>query len=171
MIISAIAAIGEDNALGKDNGLLWDLPNDQDFLKSNIKNTWVLSGRKSYESALGTELFTRRQETIIITRQLGYEVSTGYVAHSVEEVLDLCEVNGVKRLSVLGGAAVYEAMMPYTNQLIITRVHGEFPAADTYFPRIDPALWRIKRSERYKKDDQHAYDYSFVYYDRNESND
>ncbi len=166
MKIKAIAAIGEDNAIGKDNTLLWHLPNDLKFLEKNIENCWVLSGRKSYESTQGTELFDNRENIIVLTRQSDYKIDKGLVAHSIEEVLAMAQDQGMQSLCVLGGAAIYEAMLNHTDQLIITRVHATFPEADTFFPKIDPEKWRITSEEFHKKDELHDYDYSFVIYDR-----
>lgn len=166
MIIIAVAALSTDNAIGKDNGLLWDLPKDQVFLKAQIQDNWILSGRVSYESALGSELFENRKDIIVMTRDTEYQINQGSLAHSLEEALQIGQDQGIEKLCVLGGAAIYERFMEVTHQLILTRVHATFPDADTHFPPIDPTVWKVSHQEDHFKDTEHAYDFSFVYYER-----
>ena len=166
MFIKAVAAIGERNELGKNNDLLWNLPNDHAFLKEQIQDSWLLSGRISYESALGTELFANREDIIVMTTQEGYSVKRGWVAHSSSAIFQIAKEKKIERLCILGGATIYQLMMDYTQQLVITRVHGIFPEADTYFPEIDWNVWKKHSEINFEKDDLHAYDYSFNIYNR-----
>ena len=169
MKVKAIAAIGEDNAIGKENHLLWHLPNDLAFLKQNIQDCWLVSGRKSFESAQGVEIFENREDVIVVTSNKEYRLEKGLVAHSIDEVRRIAAEQQMDCLCVLGGATIYEAMMDDTDELIITRVHAVFPEADTYFPEIDLWIWEVVSEDFHRKDESHDFDYSFVIYRRKEA--
>lgn len=163
MKIVIIAAKSENNVIGRNNDLVWDLPADQAFLEEQIKTGLLLTGRKSFESSQGAELFEDTSRVILLTRQKGYQAGRAMIASSLEKALDLAEEHPAERLCVLGGSSVYEAFMPHADQLTITEVHETFEG-DSFFPEIDPAHWKEVWREDHQKDEEHPYDYSFVKY-------
>lgn len=157
MILSLIAAIGKNNELGKDNQLLWKLPDDFKHFKDITSGHTVIMGRKTFAS-IGRPLPNRRN--IVITRDTTFTNDGIEVVHSLEDALEL--VQNENEVFVIGGAQIYNEALPYANKLYMTHIDGTFDA-DTFFPVIDRA-WQQISEEKHVKDEQHLYDFSFVEY-------
>jgi dihydrofolate reductase len=155
MIISAVVAIAENNAIGKNNQLLWRLPNDLKHFRQITTGHTVIMGRKTYDS-VGKPLPNRRN--IIITRQK-MEIAGCEVVASVEEALALCA--GEPEVFIVGGAEIYKLAMPVTNRIYLTIVHQAFDA-DAYFPPINDNEWAETEREDHGTDEKHAIPYSFI---------
>ncbi|WP_262246934.1 dihydrofolate reductase [Parapedobacter soli] len=154
-LVSAIVAAAENNAIGKDNQLLWHLPNDLRFFKRTTTGHPVIMGRKTYES-VGKPLPNRRN--IIITRQAEYAVAGAEVVHSVEAAIGSCP--GEPEVFVVGGAEIYRQALPLVERIYLTRVHVSLPG-DSFFPELDEREWRLASEENHPADERHAYSYSF----------
>lgn len=164
MIISAVVAASENNAIGKENKLLWHLPNDLKFLK-NI--TWALPvamGRISFNSLNDTAMKGRLN--IIMTRQKDFIAKDCIVVHTVDEAIKAAAENDYKELMILGGGEIYKLALPQTDRIYITRVHHVFEDADAFFPEINEDEWKLASNEDFFKDAKHDYDYSFQVWER-----
>lgn len=159
--ISIIVAAAENNAIGKDNQLLWHLPNDLKFFKRTTSGHTVIMGRKTYES-VGMPLPNRRN--IVITRQDDYALEDAEVVHSLEEALALSASDG-EEIFIVGGAQIYEEALPLTEKLYFTRVHGTFEG-EAFFPHVQESEWELISKEEHKKDEKHDYAYTFLIYER-----
>ncbi len=159
-LVSAIVAAAENNAIGKDNQLLWHLPNDLRFFKRTTTGHPVIMGRKTYES-VGKLLPNRRN--IIITRQAAYAVEGADVVHSLAAALESCA--GEQEVFVVGGAEIYQQALPVTDRIYLTRVHAALPG-DSFFPELDEREWRSVSEESHPADERHAYGYTFGIYER-----
>ncbi len=157
-MITMIAAIGSNNAIGKDNELLWHLPNDLKRFKKVTAGHHVIMGRKTYES-LGRPLPNRTN--IIISRNENYTAEGCVVVSSLEAALAAATAD--PNPFILGGAQIYTQAMPLADVLDITLVNANLEA-DAFFPEIDPKVWKEVSREDHQADDRHAYDYSFVKY-------
>ena len=157
-MITIIAAIAKNNALGKDNDLIWHLPADLKRFKKITSGHHILMGRNTFES-IGKPLPNRT--TIIITRNKNYFKDGCLIAHSIEDALDLVEDD--ENIFILGGAQIYKETIAkgLVDQLDITQVHQEFEA-DAFFPEIDLNIWEEVKREDYKADEKNKYDYSFI---------
>jgi len=160
-LITIIAAISENNALGKDNNLLWHLPDDFKRFKKVTSGHHVIMGRKTFES-IGSKALPKRTN-IIITRQKSYEASCIVLANSLKKALQIAKTDS--NPYILGGGMVYKEAMQYADRLDLTIVHHSFDA-DTFFPEIDPKDWREVSREFHAADDKHKYAFSFVIYER-----
>lgn len=158
-MITLIAAIGRNNELGLDNKLLWSIPEDMKHFKSYTMGKVVVMGRKTFES-IGSKTLPGRKCIVVSTQDLhGLAIR----AKSVTEALsvDYC----YPELVVIGGESVYSQAIGLAQKLVITHVDAEFKA-DCFFPKIDPAIWKINSSVDSKTE---LYNYKFVEYVRNES--
>jgi len=158
--VSAVIAAAENNAIGKDNKLLWHLPNDLRFFKRITSGHTVIMGRKTYES-VGMPLPNRRN--VVITRQQHYALKDAEVVHSIETALARCE--GEAEVFIVGGAEIYKQAMPFTDRVYLTRVHASLPA-DTYFSGLDERDWKLISAEKHDPDERHAFGYTFEVYER-----
>jgi len=160
-LITIIAAISENNALGKDNKLLWHLPDDFKRFKKVTTGHNVIMGRKTFES-IGKKALPNRTN-IIITHQRSYDASCIILADSLRKAIRIAEND--KNPYILGGGTIYKEAIKIADRLDLTIVHHEFEA-DTFFPEIDPEIWKEVSREFHPKDDKHKYDFSFVMYER-----
>jgi len=157
-MVIIIAAIAKNNALGKNNQLIWHLPADLKRFKSITLGQTVVMGRKTFES-LGKPLPNRKN--IVITRNRNFKKEGVTTVNSLEEALAMSKEN--ENIYILGGAEIYLQALPLADLLDLTLVHEHFEA-DTFFPVIDQKEWEEIKREDYKKDDKNAFDYSFVSY-------
>jgi len=155
MIVSSIVAIAENHGIGKNNGLLWRLPADLKHFKDITTGHPVIMGRKTFES-VGKPLPNRRN--IIVTRNTELEIPGAEVVNTIAAALALCE--GTEEVFIVGGAEIYKMAMPFTDKIYLTVVHGTFDA-DTFFPPIDPDLWKETDAISYEPDEKNAYAYTF----------
>ena len=150
-----IAAVAENNALGKNNELIWHLPNDFKRFKALTSGHHIIMGRKTFES-FPKPLPNRTH--IIITRQKEYQAEGCLIVDSIEKALEICPKD--EDSFIIGGGEIYNLGLPYADKIDITRVHHEFEA-DAYFPEIGPKEWELILSEFNEKDEKHLYDYTF----------
>ncbi|OBY65016.1 dihydrofolate reductase [Polaribacter vadi] len=159
-MITIIAAIAKNNALGKNNDLIWHLPADLKRFKKITTGHYIIMGRNTFES-IGKPLPNRT--TIIITRNKNYFKDGCLIANSLEQALEMAKEE--EQVFVIGGAQIYNYAMEHNlvDTLDITLVHHEFDA-DVYFPEIDSDIWEQVEIESFTADDKNKLDYSFVRY-------
>lgn len=159
-MLSIIAAIGQNNALGKDNQLIWHLPADLKRFKKVTSGHHVIMGRKTFES-LGKPLPNRT--TIIISRDKNYHADGCITVNSLTEAIKAAQNDD--NPYILGGAEIYKQSMDIADVLDLTFVHQAFEA-DVYFPKIDKNIWKETFRENHFKDERNKFDFSFVKYER-----
>ncbi|RKR09709.1 dihydrofolate reductase [Flavobacterium sp. 90] len=157
-MIIMIAAVAENNALGKNNELVWHLPNDFKRFKSLTTNHHIIMGRKTFES-FPKPLPNRVH--VIITRQTDYNPEGCIVVDSIEKAIAACPEN--EDSYIIGGGEIYNLGLPYADIIEITKVHHTFEA-DTFFPKINDREWQLVETEENFKDDKHLYDYTYETY-------
>ncbi len=160
--IITIAAVGENLSLGKDNKLLWHLPDDFKRFKQITTGHKIIMGRKTFES-FPKPLPNRFH--IIISRNLDYIVDHPQciIVHSLEKALQL--VDEQEKAFIIGGGEIYTQALPYTDIIELTRVHASFEA-DAFFPEIDTEEWELVEETHHAEDDRHAYPFSYLTYHR-----
>ena len=159
-MITVIAAIATNNAIGKDNDLIWHLPADLKRFKKVTTGHYILMGRNTYES-IGKPLPNRT--TIIITRNKNYFKEGCLIANSLEQAIEMSKEEA--NVFIIGGAQIYKETIAkdLAQQLDITMVHKDFEA-DVYFPEIDFKIWKEVARENFKADEKNKLDYSFISY-------
>ncbi len=159
-MITIIAAIGNNGELGKDNDLIWHLPNDLKRFKKVTAGHHVIMGRKTYES-LGKPLPNRTN--IVITGNRDFNAKGCLVVNSLEAALEAANTDTAPY--ILGGAQIYKQAIEIADMLDLTLVNAELEA-DAFFPQIDTSVWKETARQDFKADEKHRYDYSFVTYQR-----
>lgn len=155
-MIVLIAAVAENNALGKENKLLWHLPDDFKRFKFLTSGHYIIMGRKTFES-FPKPLPNRTH--IVITRQKEYSPEGCIVVDSIEKAIEISPKG--EAVYVIGGGEIYNLAMPFADVLDVTKVHASFDA-DAFFPEINPAEWKTDWQEFHPKDENHAYDFTFT---------
>lgn len=155
-MITMIAAAGENNELGKDNGLLWHLPDDFKRFKRLTTGHYIIMGRKTFES-FPKPLPNRIH--LVITRNRDYKKEGALVVHSLEEALQQAKEDA--QPFIIGGGEIYKMALPRAEKIELTRVHGTFEDADTFFPEFSKEEWQLVSDTQHGKDERH--NYSFTY--------
>jgi dihydrofolate reductase len=162
MMISFVVAAAKNNVIGKDNQLLWCLPNDMKYFKNVTWGMPVVMGRKTFES-LGKPLKGRKN--IIITRQAGWNVAGTIPVKSLEDASFLVKNMDVKEMMVIGGGEIFRMAFEKAKRIYLTRVDAA-PEGDTFFPAIDPKLWRLVSQKDHEADEKNKYAHSFEVWER-----
>ena len=144
-MISIIAAIGKNRELGKNNGLIWHIPNDMKFFKDTTMGHKVVMGRKTYVSLPGK---LPGRELIVISSSVVDE--TVKVESSIDDIVRKYQDSG-EEVFVCGGASIYEQFLPYANKLYLTEIDDSDEEADTFFPAFIKNNWnrQVITSDKY----------------------
>ncbi len=163
-MISLIAAVARNNALGKDNNLLYSLPEDMKYFKNNTLGKICIMGRKTFQS-IGQPLPVRTN--IILTHDESFHVNGCYMYNHIEDILDEYDNYALpdEEVMVIGGAEVYKLFLPYADRLYLTHIDHNFEA-DAFFPEINYSQWELVSSKKGIKDEKNPYDYCFNVYER-----
>ncbi len=152
-IISIIAAIGSNRELGKNNKLLWHIPEDMKRFRELTNGHPIIMGRTTFES-IGRPLPNRTN--IIVTRDPNYEAPGCIVAHSLEEAVAEAKKHVSDEVFVIGGGQIYSQAIGIADRLYLTKVNGTFDA-DTYFPNY--SAFKVEQKREMKHDDQYTYEF------------
>ena len=160
-----IVAIADNNAIGRDNALLWHISDDLKFFKRTTSGCPVIMGRKTFES-IGRPL--PKRTNIVVSR--GFDAPEGIdIVSSLEEAYKAASAvmtDEVERCFVIGGGQIYAQAMQDADRLIVTHVHTVIGNADTFFPQIDPSVWEVDQRSEMFHDEESGYDFEFVEYIR-----
>ena len=157
--ITIIVAAAENNAIGKDNKLIWSLPNDLKRFKKLTSGHCIIMGRKTFDSFPG--LLPNRKH-IVISRNKNISFSDEVtVVNNFEEAIR--ETGDDENPFIIGGGQIYKLAMDHGDKIELTRVHEEFKA-DTFFPKIDENKWRLINEEFNEKDERHQFSFTYKTY-------
>ena len=163
-MIILIAAVAENNALGKDNDLMWHLPDDFKRFKQLTTGHHIIMGRKTFES-FPKPLPNRTH--IIISRQKDYAATIAFpdcvVVDTIEQAIAYSPKD--QHTYIIGGGEIYKLSLPFADRLELTRVHATFDA-DAFFPDFNPEDWKLVHAEFHSKDEKHAHDFTYQTFDR-----
>lgn len=157
MKISIIVAIAKNNEIGRNNDMLAHLPIDLKHFKNVTSNHSVIMGRKTFESLPKGALPNRRN--IVISRNDNLEIPGAEVVPSLDRAL--MKVKDEDEVFIIGGAQIYKQALPIADKLYLTRIHAEFPEADTFFPEIIWNEWILTSDELFPADDKNPYTVRF----------
>ncbi len=137
--LGLIAAIGQNRELGFQNDLIWKIKEDMSFFKKVTMNSFIIMGRKTYES-LPKNLVGRSY--IILSRNKDFVVDQSKViCNDIDTTLSLVSKNFNTPFWVIGGGKIYELFLPYVDVMHLTKIQDQFSQADAYFPEFDYSLW------------------------------
>lgn len=157
--LTLIAAVAKNGAIGKDNRLLWQLPEDMRHFRETTRGAAVVMGRKTWESLPEKFRPLPGRRNVVVTRQASYAAPGAELAHSLDEAL---EKAGDGTIFVIGGAELYAQALPTAQTLILTEVDLS-PEADAWFPAIPATEWR--ESQRETRVSETGVPFAFVTYE------
>jgi len=160
-MITIIAAIGKNNELGKDNQLLWHLPEDLKYFKKMTMGHPIIMGRKTYES-IGKPLPNRTN--IVVSRKEDWFEEGILIVPSIKDAIKHAKkIN--EQIFIIGGGNIYEQTIDLADCLKITQVDFQ-TKADAFFPKIDENIWQKTDEIHHPKDEKNAYNFSFQTWER-----
>ena len=161
-MLSIIVAKASNNVIGKNNSLIWHLPEDLKRFKSLTTGHTIIMGRRTFES-LGRVLPNRKH--VILCNDMEMDIADENI-EILEDISMLDKyINSEEENFIIGGATIYRLLMPYANKMYITEIDQEFEG-DVSFPEINKEEWNIIEIEKGLKDEKNPYDYNYVTYVR-----
>ncbi len=165
MIVSIIVAAAENLVIGKDNDLVWNLPDDMAYFKETTKGHHVLMGRKNYESIPAKWRPLPNRPNVIITRNKGLEYPGTFIVHSLKEALALAKEADEDEAFIIGGGEIFSQSIPLVDRIYYTEVKAIFDG-DTFFPELVKEDWNEVSRIAHDSDEKHAIPFDFVIYER-----
>ncbi len=161
-MLSIIVAKAKNNVIGKNNKLLWHISDDLKRFKELTTNHTIIMGRKTFES-LGRVLPNRKH--IVFSNNPDFKVDDENVevVHSMLQIQEYIESE--EEAFVIGGAIIYNLLMPYVKKMYVTEIDKEFEG-DTFFPRINKETWKEISREKGPEDSENKFTYEYVIYER-----
>lgn len=161
-MLSIIVAKAKNNIIGKENKLIWHLPEDLKHFKQITTGHTIIMGRKTFET-LGRVLPNRKH--IVFSQNPDFKVKDENVevVHSMLQIQEYIE--NKEENFVIGGAMIYNLLMPYVTKMYVTEIHKDFEG-DAFFPKIDLNKWQEISREKGIKNEENNLDYDFVVYER-----
>ena len=157
--ITIIVAASVNDAIGKDNDLIWSLPNDLKRFKRLTSGHCIIMGRKTFDSFPG--LLPNRKHIVISRNKNNSFPEKVTVVDNFEDALK--ETDDDDNPFIIGGGQIYKLAMNFSDKIELTRVHGEFKD-DTFFPKIDESKWKLIHEELNEKDERHQFSYTYKTY-------
>ncbi|WP_310452472.1 dihydrofolate reductase [Sulfuritalea sp.] len=161
--LTLIAAVARNGVIGIDNRLPWHLPADLKHFKALTSGHAVIMGRKTWESLPAKFRPLPGRRNIVVTHDASYRAEGAVVALSLPAALAAAEGEGGEAF-LIGGAELYATALPLADRLQLTEIDASFEG-DTWFPAIDPGLWREVARQAHRGNE--GFDYAFVSYERN----
>lgn len=168
-MLSLIVATAQNNAIGRNNELLWHISEDLKYFKSTTTGHPVIMGRKTYES-IGRPLPGRRnivvtRGTIAMPQVKNLQTTSFEVSNNLDEVISLAK-NSENEFFVMGGGELYKQTFSCADRLYITKIYAEAEGADTFFPVVDEAQWKVVKESERLVDEENGIEFQFVVYEK-----
>ena len=164
MIVSSIVAIAENYVIGKNNQLIWRLPDDMKYFKDFTEGHCVITGRKNYESIPEKFRPLVARTNIVVTRQANYAAPGAIVVNSIEAALQQAQLLGESEVFIIGGAEIYRQTLGIIDKLYLTKVHHSFDG-DAIFPALNMEQWIEQSHQFHPIDEKHKYSFTYFIYD------
>ena len=161
-MLSIIVAKAKNNIIGKDNNLIWHLPEDLKRFKALTTGHTIIMGRRTFES-LGRVLPNRKHVVFSQNPDFKVDDENVEVVHSLLQIQEYIESD--EEAFVIGGAMIYGLLMPYVTKMYITQINQEFEG-DTFFPKFNLEKWKIVDTQKGIKDENNNLDYEFITYEK-----
>ncbi len=162
MKISLIVARAQNGVIGSENKMPWHLPDDLRFFKKHTSGKPIIMGRNTWQS-IGRPL--PKRTNIVVSRNQAFRPEGGMVVRNMEDAFSLAGSQQTDEVFVIGGGQIYQLALPVANRLYLTEVKTTLQG-DTFFPDIDLQQWQEIFREPHPADEQHAFPFEWVIYDR-----
>jgi len=161
--LALIAAVARNRVIGRDNQMLWHLPEDQRHFRAQTMGCPVIMGRKTWDSLPERFRPLPGRHNIVVTRQPGWSAAGATTVHSLDEAL--AQTAGAPRIFVIGGGELYAAALPCADELLLTEIDAPFEG-DAFFPAWPREQFAEVARQRHQAAAPNDFTFSFVTYRR-----
>lgn len=161
-MLSIIVAVAENNVIGKDNKLIWHLPEDLKRFKRLTTGHTIIMGRKTFES-LGRILPNRKHVILCNDMEMNIEDENIEVLEDISMLKEY--IDSEEEHFIIGGATIYKLLMQYATKIYLTLIHKEFDG-DVYFPEIEEKDWKVIDREQGIRNEENPFDYEYITFAR-----
>lgn len=164
MTITIIVAIAKNNAIGKNNDLLWHLPKDMAFFKETTDGHCIITGRKNYFSIPEKFRPLPNRTNIVVTRDENIKLEGALVVNSIQKAIEIAKSKDENEVFIIGGGQIYEQSIHLADKMYITEVDAIFDDADTFFPHFNNQHWKCETIFNQSADKKHEFNFSVKMY-------
>lgn len=156
MKVSLIVAIDAERGIGKNNDLMWHLPNDMKFFKQTTENHIVVMGRKNYDSIPEKYRPLSNRLNVVLTRNANFQALGCITFNALESCFEYFKNETERTVFIIGGGEIYNIALESNqiDEMFITFINKEY-GADTFFPNFDESKWKIEEIRRQDVDERH----------------
>lgn len=167
MKVSLIVAMDLERGIGRDNDLMWHLPEDMKFFKDTTVGQIVVMGRKNYDSIPTKYRPLPNRENVILTRNKNFKAEGCTVFHSMKECMEAYKNEEERTVFIIGGGEIYKIALEegYIDEMYITHVNENY-GPDTFFPDFDLTLWNVETIKTHEKDAKNEASFTVLKYTR-----
>jgi dihydrofolate reductase len=158
-----IAAVSENNVIGKNNSLPWHLPDDMKYFMQTTKGHFVIMGRKNYQSIPEKFRPLPNRTNLVVSSQKNFDAPGCLIFHSLEDAIQEAKNQNQQEIFLIGGSRIYQDGLVVSGKLYLTHVHAQVDG-DVYFPKVNWEQWTEISRVHHPKDDRHAFSFDFVVY-------
>jgi dihydrofolate reductase len=163
MIVSLIGAASDNDVIGKDNWMPWNLPAELAYFRATTRGKTVIMGRKTFDAA-GRPM--PKRHNIVISRNTDLQIPDVDVVGSIEEAIELAKKDNLDEVFVIGGEQIYRAALSLADRIYLTRVHTNIEGGEAFFPEVDEKVWKMISSERHEIDAENSIPFTKIVYER-----
>ncbi|MBL4704534.1 MAG: dihydrofolate reductase [Flavobacteriales bacterium] len=166
-IVSIIAAVAENDVIGKDNDLIWHIPADLKFFKDTTAGHHVIMGRKNYDSIPDKYRPLPGRTNVIVTRNKEFKAENCLVFHTLQDAINNAISEGDKEPFVIGGGQIYKLALAenLVDRMYLSHVHEEFEG-DTFFPKFETGEWNVVSTDRHEIDEKNPHAFTVKVYEK-----
>ncbi|XOV69211.1 MAG: dihydrofolate reductase [Fluviicola sp.] len=167
MKVSLIVAMDLDRGIGRDNDLMWHLPNDMKFFKDTTQGHIVIMGRKNYDSIPEKYRPLPNRENVVLTRNTEFTADDCFVFHSLNACLEHYKEETDRTLFIIGGGEIYRLALEANevDEMFITHINHRY-GADTFFPEFNLSNWTVETVMEQQKDERHEASFTVMKYSK-----
>ncbi len=165
MILSLIAALSDNYVIGKNKGMPWEMPADMAYFFKTTRHHHVVMGRRTFHE-FGVSKPLPDRVNIIVSRQQDFHPPGVIVKSSLDEAIDYARKDGETEIFFIGGGKLYGQVIDRVDKMYLTFIHTTIVDGDTFFPRFDYRKWQTESEEKYMKDKDNPFDYTFTVLNR-----
>lgn len=163
MLLSLVVAASDNDVIGKDNWMPWDLPAELAHFREVTRGKTVIMGRKTYDAM---DRPMPKRHNIVVSRRKDLMIPGVDVVSSIEEAIELAKKDGLAEACVIGGEQIYRLALPLADRIYLSRVHTHIDGGEAFFPLIGDRQWKEVECREHPSDPENPIPFTMLTYER-----